>query len=456
MHYLQTDKPLTSLFEFKIFFIFLISFFTACSLLFGYLYIYVLAFILFCVLTIYSISKPNILILRLMLIVAFFVPFQAIHALNPLNVFNPLILLGIILLLKSLNNIFLNVKLNDLKLKQIDKIYFLLLISSLISTFSAKSILGALNWIFYSFISGYLVYKAALGLNLEEIRKIIKLFIFLATLSAFYALIEYISGSSIIYGKIEGRLISFFGHPLTTSLVFALVIPFSLTLFLETRKMAYLLASVILFTAILLTFARGTWLALSAGLLIFLMFSPLKEKIKLSVLFFALSILIFSIPPLRDTAIKRLRENEQRIYSSFNIRLKSIPIAMKIIADKPFFGGGPFNATRYKEDYTYDQALRKTSFENSYLGWAVDLGIIGLFLMLCLWLIVIKEGLMALSVKRTTYLLQLAGITSFIILILNMATFNFDIYRLSHFIIWFIMGLNMRLAQKDNKTCNPI
>ncbi len=392
----------------------------------------------------YLFQKPFVSILKWVLVIMFFVPFQFYDFLNPMKVLNPLVILGIILAIKLFY-----AKRNVLcKFTIIDRLYFIFLISAFISSSRAINILGSLNWIFYSVTTGYVVYRAIMILNIQEGKDLLRFLIFAASLSALYGIKEYIAGNSLIYGwSIPDRLTSLLGHPVVNGLVFATVFPFSLVLYIETRKKVFIATSIILFLAIILTFARGSWLALAIGILT--MFGYFRFRFKSRLLVTVIILVIFAglMPAVKQAVVRRLNQSEIGRYSSFNVRKESFPIAISIIKDRLLFGGGPFNADRYKEKYAVDANFKETSFENTYLGLLVDLGIVGIGILFFFVMSIIKRTILSPWGSQGINAYRSGAIASFIILLINMATFNLDSYRLFHFIVWFYIGLAVFFAK---------
>lgn len=398
----------------------------------------------------YFVQKTYLFILKCMLIVVFFIPFQFYNFLNLYNVANPLIMLGLVLAVKSFLSVSMKKEVGDFRITSIDKIYFLFLISVSISTLSAISVLGSLNWIFYSVVIGYFVYRAILCLQPQEVQSLMKFVVAISLLAALYGMGEYAARYSLIYGtSIQDRLTSLLGHPLVNGLIFASILPISLILFYETREKRYIASSLILLLAVLLTFSRGSWLSLLIGMTVMFLLMRLKFRIIILYSLLAMSLVIGLIPDLRQAILNRFYQRESAYDSSFNIRLQGIPVAFSIIKDKPFFGGGPFNASRIKEVYTGDVNLKGTSFENGYLGLWVDLGFVGMGILVLLFMDIGKNVLLSLRKANRLRTYKIAALTSILIVLFNTATFNFDNFRLFHFIVWFYVGLNMALVHHD-------
>lgn len=420
----------------------------------GLLVIFVLLFSLPLLIRLFSSSTETIIIS--MIFVVFFIPFTYFPFLNILNAINPLTALGLLLAIKAFYMKFVCREIIFSKLETVDRLYFALIISAGISTSFAISKLGAINWLHYSFISGFLVYKTISSFNVEKVIKIIKSLFLAATLCASYGIVEFILfRHSLIFPEIRvgsGRLTSLLGHPLVNGLIFASTLPLGFVLFVKHQRKSYLFAISILFLAIILTFARGSWIALLLGLLVLFIQLSLRLKVKLGLFLIAVS--VFIIFPLKQEVRTRITKPEYATFSSWNIRLKSIPIAFEIVNRNPLFGGGPFNSSRYKDQYADAIELRKTSFENSYLGLLVDLGYVGFSLIMLIIFNVLCQSFRLLCTEKNNYLwlYLMASFSSFTIFLLNMATFNFDNHRLFHFFFWLFLSLNLALIKTIKKS----
>ncbi len=127
-------------------------------------------------LTVYLLQKDYEFILKFMILVVFFIPFNYFQILNVLNFINLLTLFGCVLGIKFFYNTII-LKKSHLNLNFIDKLYFLFLLSAGISSCFAKSVLGSINWIFYSIFTGFIVYKAVATLNIGAMNRVLRFFI---------------------------------------------------------------------------------------------------------------------------------------------------------------------------------------------------------------------------------------------------------------------------------------
>ena len=395
----------------------------------------------------YISQKPLITILKLMLFVVFFIPFHSFDFLNPFKVFNPLVILCLIAAMKLLFGMLARDRKEGGRLTIIDSLYLLFLISASISSLRAVSLFGSLNWLFYSVTTGYVVYRVILTLSPPEIKGLLKFLVLVNALSALYGIGEFLSGHSLIFGTdTAGRLTSMLGHPVMNGLVLATFFPFSVALYLETKQKRYISSSAVIFAAIILTFARGSWLALTIGLLVMFLLSRFYIKIQLLLAVVILVGCLGLIPPVMQLVSKRLHENESNRYSSFTVRREAFPVAFAIIRDRPFFGGGPFNSSWYRERYTIDVNIKGFSLENTYLGLLVDLGLVGAAILAFIYLAVLKKSVFSPWAHSGSDIYRVAAIAGLTILVLNMETFSLEAYRLLHFLAWFSIGLNIVMS----------
>lgn len=414
----------------------------------GGLYSFVSPLIVFgLLLFLFCLRMSYLNLIKVMIAAFFFLPFHYVPFLNIFNAINPLTFLGSVVMMKSLlDKVTMNKGPWSRGLANIDRIYFFFLCSAFISTFFAKSTLGALNWIFYSMAIGYVPFKVITYLERIELMKTIRTLVILGVVCAIEGMVEYSLKHSILYPISPGRLTSLLGHPLVNGMIFSILLPYSLFLYSRTKEKKFIGCAIIYIIAIILTQARGSWIALASGLFFVLLMAPIRVKIRVTIAIILVSGTIAAVPLLRDTVSSRAGEYEGQQYSSWNIRLKSIPVALDILRDKPFFGGGPFNAGRYKDEYATNITLRKTAFENSYLGFLVDFGIVGFLLLFSIFAAVMARVVLAarshIAQGRKMYFVLWSLITMFI----NMGTFNFDSYRSFSFVVWLFMGLAVSLS----------
>jgi O-antigen ligase len=387
-------------------------------------------------------------VLKAIIFVVFFVPFQFFDFLNYQAIGNPFIFLGVVLFAKMLWDRVTGVRKDRISVPAVDALYLAFLLSAAVSTWGVISLLGALNWIVYSIVTGYLAYRAVLTLTPEETRSVLKFLVLSAAAEAAYGIVEFVHGTSFFLApQMEqmavptGRLTSLLGHPLDNGLIFVSVIPFSLALFMETRQKRYLYALGVLLAGLILTLARGSWLALAIGVLAMLTLLALRGRMK-SVLALTVAIgILAAVPGVSSVVAKRFDTSEEGRHSSWGARREAIPVALSIVHDYPLFGVGPFNEQYYRVAYTSDVRAEQWSFEDSYLALWVDFGYVGAGLLLLLGLTFMRIGLFSPWRQGPLEIYRVAAVTAFISLTVNMATFDFNDNRLFHFVIWFFAGM---------------
>jgi O-antigen ligase len=432
----------------KIFLAMLTAVFMAMPLASGGLYSFVNSLLVFGLLLFLFCLRLSYLKLTQMMITAFFfLPFNYLPFLNIFNAVNPLTFLGAILATKiCLDKVTKNTGPWSRELTNIDRVYFFFLCSAFMSTFFARSKLGALNWIFYSIVTGYVPFKVTTYLEKTELTKIVRTLVILGALCAVEGMGEYFLKHSILFPVFPGRLTSILGHPLVNGMMFSILLPYCLFLYSRTKEKKLIGYAIVYIIAIILTQARGSWLALAGGLFFVFLMAPGRERVRLMIAITLVAAAITAVPLLRNTIFFRAREYEGHQYGSWNIRLKSIPVALDIFKDKPFLGGGPFNAVRYKDEYATNIALRKTAFENSYLGFLVDFGIVGCFLLFGIFTAVLARVVLAARSHKPHGRAMYFVLWSLITMYINLGTFNFDAYRSFSFVVWLFMGLAVFLS----------
>jgi len=389
-------------------------------------------------------------VLKAIIFVILFIPFQFLDFLNYKNIVNPFIFLGVVLFAKMLWERPSGAEQDRISVLAVDVLYLAFLVSAAISTWDAIGLLGALNWIFYSIVTGYLAYRAVLMLTPEETKSVLKFLVLATAGEAAYGIVEFVHGTSFFLApQLEemgvtattGRLTSLLGHPLDNGLIFVCVIPFSLALFMETRQKRYLYALGVLLAGLILTLARGSWLALAIGVLAMVSLLALRGRMK-SVLALTVALgILAAVPGVSSVVAKRFETSEEGPHSSWGARREAIPVALSIVHDYPLFGVGPFNDEYYRFAYTSDVRAEQWSFEDSYLALWVDFGYIGAGILLLIGLTFMKIGLFSPWRQGPLEIYRIAAVTAYIILAVNLATANFDANRWYHFVMWFFASL---------------
>jgi O-antigen ligase len=179
-----------------------------------------------------------------------------------------------------------------------------------------------------------------------------------------------------IAGKTYLRATATFPDPHMFSFYLGMLIPLALGMFLYEKKQKniWLTVLIILFIANLLTFSRGAYLGLLAGVITFGIFSwkKLDRRYKLTSFFLASLFLVFLIWP---------NPIAQRFFSSFNLkegsnsgRMEMWQKASEGIMENPALGVGIGNFPLFvKPTATYREPIYA---HNTYLDIAVETGVV--------------------------------------------------------------------------------
>lgn len=183
-----------------------------------------------------------------------------------------------------------------------------------------------------------------------------------------------------ISGATYLRSIATFPDPHMLSFFLGMLLPFALGLFWKFKTKIYLIIFCTMLVADLLTFSRGGYLGLFAGILvtIFLVLNKLKKENKLKIFLASLALASLLIIP---------GPISERFFSSFNFsegsnqgRIETWKKAIEIIINHPVFGVGIGN---YALEISATANYRDPIYAHSnYLDIAAETGLLNLFLWL--------------------------------------------------------------------------
>jgi O-antigen ligase len=284
------------------------------------------------------------------------------------------------------------------------------------------------------------------------------------------AAFQYFKASDYFLNHRSDRLTSFFSSANGFSAWLILFIPVFGGLLWTKRKDVFgrrvrvpLAALVfVLFACLLLTYSRGAWVGLAAGVffiaLYFILQSSPRHRAVLSGVFGCLILISFILPQAMKEKIASVSDIHFRCGLSIEQRVaekKSIKArgnlwmeAFSIIKERPLFGCGLNTyarvAPKYKRTpkggiYPHNSFLQKTA-ETGLLGLAAFLGVLFLFF---------RTGLRHLRQKKSPMVLGfLAGIVSFLV----HAVFDNHLYALQLVVLfWFMLGLTVAVIHMETK-----
>lgn len=278
-----------------------------------------------------------------------------------------------------------------------------------------------------------------------------------ATVMSLYAIGQYLNGLL--------RVKALFDGPMTLVRILVLVSSVTITLSVCARgrtRYVSIFGSIATTTALVLTFARGAWLALGAALV--LLGVLLRNKIifvSLAIIVCLALILVAFYPETEAGGLVRsivhpLDASSARFYKSNLQRYWMWRSALRIFPDYPITGVGQRNFSKVYPDYV-PKALRDSRFlrddgrvytgfahaHNLYLNLLVTQGLLGLTCFL--WLVITAMRLAYQSYRRQedAFLKNVSlAILAAIVAFLALGVFD-ENFRDSEGIIqiWFLMGL---------------
>lgn len=265
---------------------------------------------------------------------------------------------------------------------------FLLFLSATIGIFISTNIIDALGiWKAY-FIEPMLVFFMFIT-TIKKEKDWIQIFYAFAITSiilSILAILQYFTGFGIpIPWDIERRVTSVFMYPNALGLFVSPIIAMSVVLFFYTKKWFWVVSATLGFVTIILSQTEAALIAIPASLLITLIISQTKKKIKLIVTFGCIA--IFSI---MFVALPVVREKIFLQDYSGQVRTTQWNETLSMLSQNPIFGAGlnnypnalkPFHDSTFYEIFQYPH--------NIILNIWSELGILGLVAFFWLaWLVV--------------------------------------------------------------------
>lgn len=381
-------------------------------------------------------------LLAVMIVIFFFYPMQYLSFLNPIKILNPLTFCGVIL-----SGLLFSNKVIGENYKFIDISYFVFILAGIIGLWDTQSKLGAINWLFYSFFTGFIVYKCIISLEYNFLEKIIDAFLICGFITFCYGMVEYFLNYSILLQLHMNRFTSLLGHPLVNAFVFGILFFFTLFRYACTNKKKYILLAICFAIAIVLTKSRGAWFCMLFVMGVYFLNKGMRFK---HIVTLSLIIFLIFMTPVKNFILTRLTEPENFRHSSWDIRKESLILGATLIKEHPFVGIGLFNSSRFKKLSTYDEVLCNTSFENSYYELLIETGFLGFISYTAIIVYVL-----ILLFKRRKYVNYLC--LSVLFMALHSSTFNIlNVYRFVHFIYWITVALALRIMFLSKKETHLI
>ncbi len=181
------------------------------------------------------------------------------------------------------------------------------------------------------------------------------------------------------------RAIAFFPDPHVFSYYTGLILPFAIFLYLETKEKKWILSTGLLLLVDVLTFSRGGEIALIVGFFVFLFISKPITNIKFKhFTIVGVIIIVFFLITIGSTVSERFSSSFSSSDKSVTHRFVLWEEAVGVFKNNPIFGVG-LGAYPHEVDFSAD--YRKPIYvHNTYLDILVEVGIIGLFMWIGLFL----------------------------------------------------------------------
>lgn len=300
----------------------------------------------------------------------------------------------------------------SIKFNGIDFIFICFLLLATISAFSSyflkESLIGLFKYLI--FFIGYFVFKNTISNSKKSTLIILlsSLFIF-ATIASFIGIYQYIIGVEPLATwedpnaeDTHTRVYSTLGNPNLLAGYLLLVMPLGFTLPFEFKsnifhKTAFFMGSLIILLSIIFTGSRGAYIAVLAQMLIsiIVLASIFLKKYKISpilaiaiTLIFSilvLGIIVFLFPVVKERILTIFTFRE---HSSNSYRVNVWISCLNMLKDNFFIGIGPGNSTfRLAYGLYMISGFDALAAYNIFLEFAVELGILGFFIALFIFLI---------------------------------------------------------------------
>lgn len=255
--------------------------------------------------------------------------------------------------------------------------------------------------------------------NKEKLNRIVTFLVFTATLISLIGFYQYIVGVELDAAwvdvennpNIRTRIYSVFYNPNILAEYLVMIIPISVALFWYTKnlskKIIFLITSLIMSLALVLTLSRGGWLGFAFSAFVFILL--IEKRLLLSIF----PVVIGGIYILPQTIINRILSIGNLSDSSNAYRFKIWEITKQVIKDNWTAGVG-FGHLPFKQTFeSYIRTMPTYHAHNTYLQVAAEIGIPGLIAFLFLLFVTFKYGIIYIKKTEDRYLKILgAGVIS--------------------------------------------
>ncbi|MDG1842083.1 MAG: O-antigen ligase family protein [Crocinitomicaceae bacterium] len=394
-----------------------------------------------------------------------FLPFPGIDIFDVIK--GPLITIsGILLVVLLIRNKYIDKNI-EAKL-----LYFFILLTFLASIFAIKPLLaftgaipsyGRYEGFITIFIYGVLFYAAKNYITITQ--KKITLFLVGMSIIGIYAMVQFFEYDPlVIYMRYPKLIFSTIGNQNFLASLMVMILPLPCAMYfwsnknnrfsIKPKSLFYLLISFIIFSALIATKTRSTWIAfaytyiLSTIYFIFIKRKYLFHFFIIS-LTFTCSLFLLNLKKSESTLTNRVgsikTEFKKKDEYGGSGRLKIWQITIKVIKKHPFLGVGPENLkpslqTEFKKDLNEYWRIKGTTIDkahNEYLHTASTIGIPALLILISIYFLSFRN-LYDQKKKEKSFLIFIM-ITAYLI----QATFNISVIAVAP-VFWVLLGTSFR------------
>jgi hypothetical protein len=360
------------------------------------------------------------------------------------------------------------------------------LLTGIVSSLGAKQPLVSTAKTLYYFSTGGLLYLVLVDLLNCRKRVQFMLYLFLATAyaGACYGLLEFATEQNFLYSRFFSpeneayrrlipdpwfgkRIVGTIGHPVILGSYLVLAFPISFSVALNARKRwhqaAFLIGTLSVLGALLLTFTRGAWLAAIISIGIYLRLRGTKHLLVLPLVLAVLAVVVLSFSGIGEVAEERLKDAYDNYILNFTstTRGAAYGYVAAINAKYPLMGLGTgmyrFKAYELRRTLDIPTPLGVLDTpDNMYLMWLAENGAMGLVAAVYVLALLFRELWKAGKRETDPARQDLAWgfIAAFAGLCVDMLTVDALYFHVTRTIFWIVMGIAVVLFISKPQTAD--
>ena len=270
--------------------------------------------------------------------------------------------------------------------------------------------------VFTLLIYGLLYFVATNNLKAADTRRLITIWLVTAGLVSAYAVSQYAGFDFVTTSVIDGRAISTLGNPVFLGSWLVLTLPLGVGRWLEAQgpsgarptRVGYLMLSLLILAAIVVSFSRGAWLALPVAAIVLALArrrAGLAVRGREGLAWVALGVIVFSVfaavnfirpAGAGHGVVERIVAGADLSRGTTKTRLLLWRTALAEIPERPLLGFGPdalgpvYDVSLSAEYREFEPTARIDKAHNEFLNVATTTGLVGLFAYLTVILLFVQ------------------------------------------------------------------